>query len=483
MLNRKLLEVLKRLNTTQIKRLRQFLASPYFNNGSLAEDVVRLLDYIMQYKAEEEHPSLTKEAVFQVFFPNREYVENSKSPLDNLSSELFRLVRKFLAQTAMEQEHGDIYEYLALANFYRQYGLEEWFWQNMKAARKAQEVSPQRDAKYYYDQFRIEEEEVAFRGLYNTYGDDTNLNAAQEYLDLFYSILKLEYACALKYQNRVAQIDLRPTDSLIGDVLQLSTAGGPFDVPINRVYNLIIRLLEHPDEEGLLEQLEQMLNLYSAQISPERFRNLKAYYRIFWVARYNKSGDAFTRQRNFEIYREHLEQGYFYIDGMITIHMFWNLVIFGLKVEQAAWVKTFIEEHPPERICGTRFPAEVHSIAQAEFYLHLKEYHEAQNYLVFRHFENPLFGITAELTLIKIYYETQNDLLDARMKALDQKVRRSNLSRQIKNRYFNFLKKLDKILKYGWQSQNPKRLKLTDEIKSTPEIIAREWLLEKLKKN
>lgn len=480
MLNRKLLEVLKRLNAAQIKRLRLFLISPYFNNSSLTEEVVRLFDYIMQFNAEEEHPLLTKEAVFTAFFPGKAYVENSKSPLDNLASELFRLVRKFLAQVAMELEQGDVYEYLALARFYRQYGLEERFEQNMKAARKAQESSPLRDVKYFYDLFRIEEEEVAFRGLYNTYGDDTNLNTAQEYLDLFYSILKLEYTCALKHQNRVAQIELQPTNALIGDILKLSSSGGPLDVPINRVYNLIIYLLEHPDEAGYLEQLEEMLNTYRTQISPERFRNLKAYYRIFWIARYNRSGDAFTRHRNFEIYKEHLEEGYFYFDEMITTHMFWNLIIFGLKMREFEWVKKFIEDHPPERICGTRFPAEIHSIAQAEYYLQLKEYDEAQNYLVFRHFENPFFGITAELTLIRIYFETQNDLLDARMKALDQKIRRSNLNRQIKNRCFNFLKKLDKILKYGWLPKSPKRQKLVEEIKSTPEIMLREWLLEKL---
>ncbi len=82
--------------------------------------------------------------------------------------------------------------------------------------------------------------------------------------------------------------------------------------------------------------------------------------------------------------------------------------------------------------------------------------------------------------MIKIYYETQDELLESRMKALDQKVRRSKLSRETKNRYYNFLKKLDKIIKYGWQKNNPKRARLIEEIKTTPEIATREWLLEKL---
>ncbi|MCW5923495.1 MAG: hypothetical protein KIS77_14220 [Saprospiraceae bacterium] len=82
------------------------------------------------------------------------------------------------------------------------------------------------------------------------------------------------------------------------------------------------------------------------------------------------------------------------------------------------------------------------------------------------------------------YFALVNDcckpILDSRIKALGQKIRRSKLSRETKNRYYNFLKKLDKVIKYAWQAKSPKRAKLIAEIRNTPEIVAREWLLEKL---
>lgn len=480
MLNRKLLEVLKRLDKTQNRRLRVFLSSPYFNAGSLAGEVIRLCDYILEHDAEENHPALAKEAVFQIFFPGRPYPEKSKSPLDNISSELFRLVRKFMVQAEMEAEQEDIYQFLAMARFYRKYGLEDRFWQNMQAARKAQEASSLRDAQHYYHQFLIEEEEVAFRGLYNTFEDDTNLNTSQHNLDLFYSILKLEYACALRYQNMVAQLEPAYQDVLQETILALTQPGAPLDVPTNQIYHLILRLLDKPAEPGLLEELDTLLEQNQAQISLERFRNFKAYYRVFWIQRYRLAGDKQTLQRAFDIYREHLEQGHFYFDGMIQVFQFRNLVSIGLRLGKADWVKKFLDEHPPERICATRFPAEIYSISVSELALYRKAYGEAQENLVFRHFENPLFSIAADILLIKIYYETQNELLDFRMKALEQKIRRSNLNRTMKNGHYYFLKKLDKLVKYGWQSNNPKRLKLIEEIKNTPDIVAREWLLEKL---
>ncbi|MDO8971802.1 MAG: hypothetical protein Q7U74_14005, partial [Saprospiraceae bacterium] len=90
-------------------------------------------------------------------------------------------------------------------------------------------------------------------------------------------------------------------------------------------------------------------------------------------------------------------------------------------------------------------------------------------------------SIAVDILIIKIYYETQNALLDSRMKALDQKIRRATLSQDAKERYYNFLKKLDKLVRYAWTPKHPKRLKLLEEIKNTEEIVAREWLLEKLR--
>lgn len=480
MLNRKLLEVLKHLTTSERKRLRLFLTSPYFNNGSHAADIVRLYDLIIRHDANEEHPALSKESVFRMFFSDKQFREKTKGPLDALTSELFRLVRGFLSQTDLERENGELHQHLSLARFYRKFAYEERFWQTMQTMRNIQRDTPLRDARYFYDQFRVEEEELSFRGLYNSFEDDVNLNEVHKNLDLFYSILKLEFTCALEHQRHGAQIDKYPPTPLFEAILNLSEAAGPLDIPVNRIYRLVLKLIQNPESEGSFEILEPLLHQYEPLISIEKYKNLRALQRFLWVQQYLKSGDNFSLRQTFEIYREHLAMGYFYFDGLIPHSTFRNLVIGALILGEFEWVKNFLETHPPERIGSTRYPVEIHSLNLAEYYFYLKNYDAAQDKLVYRHFENPVFSILADVLLVKIYYETKNELLDSRMKALDQKIRRSKLSREVKNRYYNFLKKLDKIIKYGWQTKNPKRARLIEEIKTSPEIIAREWLLEKL---
>ncbi len=481
MLNRKLLEVLTHLTPTEKKRLRQFLASPYFNHGSRANDVLRLFDYISKYGADEKHPALSKEKVFYLFFPDKQFLEKVKSPLDSLTTELFALVRLFLTQQEHENHSNEVQEHLALAKFYRKFSFEERFWKSIDTIRALQQEAPKQDTQYFYTQFLIEAEAQKFRGMFNSFEDDANLIAVHHNLDLYYSILKLEYTCSLVYQKQETSVGKFSSDPLMDLVLTLSEPGEYLDIPINRIQRALAQSLQNITEPLALESVEEMLGTYQSQIEPETFKNLKAYVRYLAMRAYRKSGTEAALRTTFHIYKEHLESGYFYLDGQIAFSTFRNLVVLALKLGELNWIKEFLDKHGPERICGTRYPAEVHSLNMAEYYFNLKDYDTALDTLVYRLYENPTISIAVDILIIKIYYETQNDLLDSRMKALDQKIRRATLSQDAKERYYNFLKKLDKLVRYAWTPKHPKRLKLLEEIKNTEEIVAREWLLEKLR--
>ena len=480
MLNRKLLEVLRRFTPLEKNRLRQFLLSPYFNGTPKAVEIIRLYDLITAHNSDENNPALAKAEVFRQFFPDRTFEEKAKGPLDSLTTELFGLVRRFLLQKERERESSEVNEHLAMAKFYRKYAIEEWFWQSLQQARKEQEGSVERDAPYFFNQFKIEEEEFSFRTMYNSFEDDANLYAVQENLDKYYSILKMGLVSAMEYQKHFTPLEDGPSHSMSETVLKLSQAGGPLDLPINRIYRLIMSLTQNSGESQEVEMLERLTTQYRNQISPETYKNMMAYQRSTWVKRYLQSGQKGVSTQVFDLYRAHLEEGYFYFDHTIMLNSFYNLTILALKLGEFDWAKKFLKAHPPERICGTRYPDEIHSLCTAEYLFALKKYVEAENTLVYRLFENTFMSISADVLLIKIYYENQNELLGTRMKALDQKIRRTKYSTEKKETYLNFLRKLDKIIKYGWQTDSPRRAKLVEEIKAVPGIVSREWLLEKL---
>jgi len=478
MLNRKLLEVLKLLNPATHTRLRQFLQSPYFNHRGNASELLLLYDLIMRHHAREEHPKLSKSAVSQAFFPDKPYVEGKKGPLDALASDLFGLVKRFLTQVAFDKKDLEFEEGMTMARFYRRYGMEERFWQVIQALRKSQQENPLRDADFFQKQFYIEDEAGAYETLNNRFEDDANVGTAIQHLDIAYAISKMELLCAMSYQQKLTQFQFDLNIPLHQVVFSL-----PKDYPEvkqHEIYLLVFQLIQNPHEEGTLERFVNLLSELQSEIPFEKMRNLKAYHRFFMHRRYTNSGSTEVRQQIFQVYKQHFEQGYFYEGADIMINALKMLILYGLRLKQFDWVKKVLEEHPPERICGTKYPLEAHGLCVAEYHFFLKEYAKALESLIYKQYENPYYSIWAEMLLIKIYYETSDDLVEYRMKALDQRVRRSKLPPELKRGYYQFLQKLDKLIKYRWDKKSPKLGKIADEIKTLSGIMDREWLLEKL---
>ncbi|MBK7938171.1 MAG: hypothetical protein IPJ82_14275 [Lewinellaceae bacterium] len=481
MFHKKLLEVLCRLSPLEHKRLRLYLESAYFNHERRPGDIVRLYDYIMTYDASDTHPKLAKEAVFSKFFPEKPFYEKEKGPLDTLSSDLFGLVKRYLAQRDWERADAEQKELFSLLRFYREHGLEDRFWHTEAMLRKTQTRKTVRDAEFYFTQFTLEADVAHFYSLFNTFEDDANLKNAHHNLDLYFGIVKMEYLCALQYQQNLSHFPFDPDPQLIQAIWRLPERVPAGDGIMIKTYQVIFGLLQKPDDDPAFLELEALLTQFEDKFPTDKYRDLQAFYRFFWARRYYKSGDEYARQKMFEVYKTHYEKGYFYIEDKITVMALRVLITFALKLGQFDWAKKVLEAHPPERICVTRYPAEAYNLNWGEYYFYKKEYKEAQDSIAYKPFENPQLSIIADVLLIKIYFETDDGLLDYRVKALDQKVRRTKMAPIVKQRYYNFLKKIDKIIKYGPIKSAPKRLKLIDEIKSIPEIIEREWLLEKLK--
>ena len=483
MFHRKLLEILSRLTPNELKSFRLFLDSPYFNGGSNRKTLLDLFDHVMQYQADETHPMLSKESMFRQFYPDRVFVENAKTPLDSIASDLFLLLKKFLSQQELEKSQIGSAEQLPLLQFYRKHGLEDRFVQSVEAARKANAEFPLQHFQLFFQQFRLEEEISNFGSLYNTHESDANLYKVHRNLDQFYALLKLEYMCALKAQ-KVYSAAAHDVPAHLSEALFAMAAQQPDYIlsPALKIYLLIYDLLDDYKNDGKLLELNHLLGEYRASIPKDVFRNMQAYNRSFYARRGNEIGGQAAMLQIYTIAAHHLQEGHFYIENKIMPMSLRLLIHLGLNLKRYDWVKKVLDEHPPERICGTRFPAEVHSLHYAEYFFALKCYEEAIDKLLLKPFEMPHLNLMADLLLVKIYYETESPLLDPRMKALDQKVRRTKIANDTKEQYYNFLKKVDKLIKYGWDKNSPKRAKLVEEIKQAPNLFSRSWLLEQLDK-
>jgi hypothetical protein len=481
MLNRKLLEILIRFDATEHKRFRQFILSPYFTYGRSSNEIVRLYDYIMEYGARENDPALDKRVASAYIFPDKSFLEKGKNPIDTLTSDLVRLIRQFLFQQEAERRMNEAREGLPLARFYRTFGLEERFLQTIQSIQQAMDNASSGDEHYYLDRYFLEVEIHSFKALYNSNEDDVNLSVALRYLDNFFAISRLNISCALQFQNRMADLPDQSVFDLTNLLLNLMKENKFHQEPLAKIYAAAFNLICDPYNNDALLAFELMLKENKGYIGFDQYASLLTYHRAIVTANYRKHGSEVYLNKLLDLSLEHLKGGYLYIDGKITTPALRLITMLLLRLNRFEEAKQFLDAHPPETIGGTRFPVESYEMNYAEYHFFMKEYDAALNKLNYRLFENVNYSIQADVLLIKIYFETQDELLEPRSKALLQKVRRSGIAPDKKEMYLNFLKKLTKIVKFGWDKRSDKKAALIEEIKETGVIIEREWLLRQIK--
>ncbi|MEL6970180.1 MAG: hypothetical protein AAFZ63_05175 [Bacteroidota bacterium] len=475
--NQKLLEVLQCFTVEEQKRLRLFVASAYHNKKYNRTRIEALLEYILRNELNDDLV-FDKKELNHLFFPKKIFKANEKNPIDSLASDLYSLVRRFILQEKEEKDWDKGTEALAMAHFYRRNSMETRFWQVIKQARNFFDNQKKKDRKAFLKMWLVEEEIVAFQTVFSTYTDDSNLINTNTALDRFYAVAKLQKAATLLFQEKLGAVDpgnaLLLSDFLIAIFLEYEEIQTPF----TEINYLLISILKSPHDNELLNEFIQKAKAYRKDIPVFRYRNLMAFYRYFIGRNYQSNqSDAKLRQL-FELYKEHLEEGFFHLRYKKhlmpgSLKLMTNIAI---KVGAIDWATQLLIQYPPDKISGTRYPIEAHSLCQAEVFFAEGEYEKASDCLTYRNFENVNYSILADILLIKIYYITDHDLLENRVAALSRKTRRSKLTQNTKQQYLNFLRVVNFLLKNRFTKPEAELSKIRTLVDELTPMIEREWL-------
>ncbi|MGH1436003.1 MAG: hypothetical protein ACRBG0_16265 [Lewinella sp.] len=477
MINQKLVEVLQCLDAESLEKLALFLRSPYFNNAYNAEQIVNLYSYLAAPSQIRRLDKLDKESLNTKYFPEYTYRPKQKNPIDALTTDLFKLVKKFIHVEMASKDNYESKHFLYLARFYLQNNLPERFQQTMsqfwKYQKKRKDVGPW----YYLDSFLMELEGTLFKSIFNTYTDDINLISTHKSLDQFYKVSKLELTAALKYQKRLGAID---DEGILEKTQELFPTGEDDNsdgYPLNEYYQIIIKWLDVPPTLEELEAFSGSILEHRGKIENHAIRNLMAFYRNFYFQAYRKQENpkAYSKEL-FRIYKLHLEEGFFDTYDKILPVALHVVIAIALKCDEIEWAKKVLKKYPAKRIIGTHFAEEAHCLSEAEVFFANREYDLAMEKLVYRNFENVNYSIIVDALLIRIYYMTNNELIDNRIRALEQKIRRSKVAKKRRDSFLSFLKILNQVLKYEHDKTSDKWKKIQTKIDVTSNVIHREWL-------
>ncbi|MCC6723506.1 MAG: hypothetical protein IT258_03280 [Saprospiraceae bacterium] len=465
MQNSRLLSILLALSPDELRSLRKFLLSPYFNQRA---DVVALFDLLAtSLKPGKAEP--TKEAICQQLYPNEPYDDQR---LRHVMSFLNKLVEQFLAHEAVG-ENGHFMQ-LQLAESFRRRNLPEHFQRSLIGLKKAHEDSPFRHADHYWEGYEIQLQDYLFTATTRR-ATSLNLQEIGDQLDLAYLALKLRQTCVALSHQAVFKADY--DFGLLPEVLGYLERENLLELPAIGVYYHCYQALVKPSELAHFQGFKRMLYQHGDDVPVSEIRDLYLLAINICIRRYNEGSAGFLEEE-FELYKAALEKKVLLVNGVLSRFTYQNVVTLALVLGEFEWVEQFLSNYTQH--LERRFREANHSfnLARLEYFRH--RYDRALDLLQKSDYEDLLLNLSAKTLLLKIYYETAEfNALDSLLDSMSNFVRRKKAIGYHRDNYLNLVKLTKKLLQTP-HGDKEARAKLANEITETKSVAERGWLLEKL---
>ena len=234
--------------------------------------------------------------------------------------------------------------------------------------------------------------------------------------------------------------------------------------------------------EQAYRELKRLLTLYAREIPFKALKQFHALCRNYCTREYNKSRGAFLHEL-FALYQEHLELGTLFYQEKLTPATLRNIVVCALRTEAYDWVAQFLEAYR-DRISSTNQPQAIYRFNLANYHFALGDYERALDCLTDR-YDDIYYQLAAKRMELKIYYEIDLEVLDAKIAAFKIYIYRISkkvlpaIPREGNN---NFIDLLKQIRRTNTRFNLPRIQKLTEKVSTKTSIAERDWLLQKLKK-
>lgn len=185
--------VLQVLDKPELKRLEDYLHSPYFK---VSPEAVQLFGYLKKLPAAYNEQAVSEEKIAKAIAHL-----NSRNKQDIAGARLFKAIEHFLVLEDLEKNKMQQTQHLLKA--YKERHLFEFFEREYKQAMEQLDQDPEQDIDtFYYRHVFTEQSLNGFDAVMNRTSQN-DINPILKSLDEFYALKKLRYACESLNRQRV----------------------------------------------------------------------------------------------------------------------------------------------------------------------------------------------------------------------------------------------------------------------------------------
>lgn len=476
-----LLLVLRSFQKKEQQHFDRYLHSPYFHDKPPSAELLGLWDYLKQGLEEPQEAYFAKAQVYQALFPGQKVF---KSKLEKLMSQLYAEVKNFLVFQQFQKGVNDKKKRLYLLAAFNERKLKGHFQQLYDKINKTKSDQDLHwETHFFEDQFFIEREMNTFQSFFRNRETDLNLANTHFYLDLFFLVKKLEYALQLLARNLfVFPVDatesLQVLEELIPHLPPKYT-----ELPIVQLYLRAYHLLQsfyEAESEIHYQQFTSLLQKHEANIPFEQLRSLQTFNRSYLTAKYKKDSPSYLAPL-FTLYQCHLSRGFLYQKDQIFPGTLANIVLLGLRHKAYDWVHQFLQDHK-NKIGGTPTPNIVFQYNLGQYFFAIQAFDQALQSIAHT-YDDPFYKIAARRLEVKVFYELDADIFEAKLTAFKLYVYRLvkssvHADKMLGNHHFVDL--LKQIWRPGTYKNDSRIDKLIAKAKQLEHLADREWIIEKL---
>ena len=461
----KLIQLISECTSKEQKKLHQFIASPYFNTR---KEVVALYAYLVKAQHVKKS-SLTKEYLHELLFPNTPYKDER---LRLVMSQLVQLIEQFIIIEA--QQKGVIQQKTILSKYYRKRKLAKQFEQVYKAAWQQQEQQAYRSADFYLARYQLQLENYQFSSFAERTSPQ-NLQAVSDSLDTAFIILKLKTACLAVSHQVVFQQDYK--FGLLPQILAYVKAKDLTKLPAIGVYYHTYHALKGDSTNEHFQHFKDILFQYKEQFPQEELMDLYLLGINCCIQRMNKGDSSFIPEV-LALYKQGLATNALLDNGTLSRFTYQNIVSVGLMTKEYDWTRDFINSYQTK--VEQNYQESAYRFNLGRLAYRQKNYEEALDLLKDTDHNDLLINLFSKTLLLKIYFELEEfQLLDSFLEAFKIYLQRKKVIGYHKENYQKIIYYTQQIMKLNPYDKMAKK-QLQERIEVEPQLLEKEWLLERL---
>lgn len=465
MQNSLLLSLFLQLAPPERRRVRKWLASPFFNHR---EDVQQLFAYLEKYA--DQPSALQKEQVWARLFPALPYDEVQ---MGHLMSFLLRQLKQYLAYAEWQNDPADVQ--LRLCHALRAHDAPaDMIEKELETGAEILEKQPYRDAQHHFQNMLLQRERYEHTALLKR-NASLPLALHTTALETGFLLQVLRHAC---FTQNLKNVLTEQAPALLTQQVLSNISEVYLEQPLVRLYYHLHQCLEHPESEALFFKVKTDLQQHGLLLRDKERRDVYLLAINYCIRRLNTGRQQFW-QEAFDLYNNGLENRSLFENGALSKFTYINAVSVGIGMKNFAWVRQFIEEYRP--FLPARERDSIYHYSLAVYYFRLPDYDEAMSLLNQVDFDHdPLAQLNGRTMLLRIYYEKKYlSALESLLDSFSIFLRRQrNVGYQ--REHFQSLIRFTRRLLALPPADKAGAEQLKKDIEQSKGVAEKAWLLEKI---